>query len=152
MIYRRAGPMETAEYARRPRQWRHALAIWSAGQIQAVSETVADSPQICPKIDLNCIQKENIETKESCKMYLRGIVLIGFSASCLAVVGLAYKQKTRLAMSHGMANTVGAAAAKCKDSGIDTPFGRLGCIQNVSSPFPSRVMRNIRGGARFISN
>ena len=88
-------------------------------------------------------------------MHLRGIVLIGFSAACLGVSALAYKEDQRRAMSAGLASTLGAAYAACQANGIDTPFGRLGCIQTTSGAFTSgatRGLRDNRGGAVFIRN
>jgi len=86
-------------------------------------------------------------------MHLRGIVLIGFSAACLGVSALAYKEDQRLSMAAGLSNTIGAAYAACQANGIDTPFGRLGCIQTTSGTFTSgatRGLRENRGGAMFI--
>ena len=86
-------------------------------------------------------------------MYVRGLVLMGFSAACLGVASLAYQEDKRRDLSMRISSTVGAAYTRCKEEGIDTPFGRLGCIQTTSGTFSrssSKGIRDNRGGAMFV--
>ena len=65
-------------------------------------------------------------------MDLRGLVLIGFSAACLGVAGLAYQVDQKRSMSLSLAKTM--AAQECGNAGFDTPFGRVSCLRQVSFP------------------
>ncbi len=69
-------------------------------------------------------------------MYLRGVLLIGFSAACLGVSGMAYKHKQQLDMSYALNNSVGKLLAQCRSTRIETPFGVLGCVETVSGGMP----------------
>lgn len=71
-------------------------------------------------------------------MYLRGVLLIGFSAACLAASGLAYQQKRQFDMSYALNNSVGRLAEQCRATRIETPFGVLGCVETVSGRMPRR--------------
>lgn len=69
-------------------------------------------------------------------MYVRGLVLLGFSAACLGAAGLAYQEKKRMDLGFALANSVGKAHEKCKATRIETPFGVLGCVQTVTGRMP----------------
>jgi len=100
-------------------------------------------------------RKRRETTSGAVKMYLRGIVLMGFSAACLGAASLAYQEDKRRSLSASISNTVGAAYARCQEEGIDTPFGRLGCIQTTSGTFSrpsSKGIRDNRGGAMFVKH
>jgi len=65
-------------------------------------------------------------------MYLRGPVLIGFSALCIAAAALGHHESKNQAMSRALARAAGGLQAGCMSDGFDTPMGRVGCLTQVS--------------------
>ena len=65
-------------------------------------------------------------------MNVRGLVLIGFSAACLAVAGLAHQEQQKRGMSLALAKTM--AKRDCMGEGFHTINGRVGCLTQVSFP------------------
>ncbi len=80
-------------------------------------------------------------------MDLRGMVLIGFSAACLAVAGLAYQEQQRREMGVSLAGAF--ADYDCRGEGLETSAGRVGCMTPVSFPLIGDFLKPTRyaGGA-----
>lgn len=82
-------------------------------------------------------------------MFSRGSTLVLIAVACIAA-GAALKQGRQQANSAPtMIETVGSAAAKCRNSGIDTPVGRLGCANNANDRSNRRLTTS---GAVFLQS
>ena len=68
-------------------------------------------------------------------MNLRGMVLIGFSAGCLAVAGIAHHNSKSGQVSNALANLSTKNNGLCETSGFETSAGHVGCLQQVSFNF-----------------
>ena len=66
-------------------------------------------------------------------MYLKGPVLILFSAGCIGLAGLAHHAEQRKGMSQGLTQL--AQRHDCAADGFDTAAGRITCVTPVSFPF-----------------
>ncbi len=70
-------------------------------------------------------------------MNVRGLVLIGFSAACLAVAGLAYQDQQKQGMSLALAKMM--AKRDCGGEVFHTAHGRVACLRQVSFPLVKGV-------------
>ncbi len=85
-------------------------------------------------------------------MDLRGLVLIGFSAACIGVAGLAYQESKRKSMSRGLALATAGFGSTCMRNGFDTTAGRVGCLTQTSFGLLKTAIgaeKSYRGGGAF---
>ena len=75
-------------------------------------------------------------------MDLRGLVLIGFSAACLAVSSLAYQESKRKGLQRGLAAAIAASRGNCMENGFDTTAGEV--IRAYWGLLPARAESSVR--------
>jgi hypothetical protein len=83
---------------------------------------------------------------------MKGPSLLALSVAAIAVTGWLNAQSIKAARegaaAPSMVQTTMQDSAECGQSGIDTPFGRLGCSERVSQ---TETRQQQAGGALFIT-